>query len=173
VPLDLHAACDVHLIGDHIAPLHDVQGQVAVRLGLFDEHAAVLGSDVSEAIEKDRKGGLLHPIAVLLGEEEGLDDLAGVVAEYLHVLSVDISRARRDVHAELGDVIERLLSAEAVLRSAREFAVVVQLDRAQRLVLAELVAGRDLNGSGAIVLPLLLYKFVDSAHNSVAATLLV
>jgi hypothetical protein len=40
----------------------------------------------------------------------------------------------------------------------------VQLDRAQRLVLAELVAGRDFNGLGPIVVPLLLYKFVDVFH---------
>jgi hypothetical protein len=57
-----------------------------------------------------------------------------------HVLGVEVRRTRRDVYAEFADVVERLLAVEAVLVAARELAVVVQLDGAQRVVLREFVA---------------------------------
>ena len=59
---------------------------------------------------------------------------------------VSMSVARRDVYAEFGDVVRRLLALQAVLIAGQEFAVVIQLDRAQRLVLRKVIAIGDLDG---------------------------
>ena len=71
-----------------------------------------------------------------------------------NILSVDVDRAARDVHAEFADVVERLLSVEFVLSARREAAVVIQLDGADRLVWAEVVAVRDVDHTVVVALPL-------------------
>jgi hypothetical protein len=64
------------------------------------------------------------------------------------------------------------LSSPRLFVTGKKAAVVRQLDRPQRLVVAEFVAGAISIVQGPVVLPLLLYKFVDSAHKWAGATLL-
>lgn len=92
--LDLHAVCDVHLIGDHVEPLHDVQAQLPALLSLLDQYTAVLSPRMAHAVEEDGKVGLIHPVAVFHGEEEGLGLCLRSIAEYGDCLGVSRSVAR-------------------------------------------------------------------------------
>ena len=62
--LDLHAGFDIHLIGDHVTPLHDVELKVDGLLYPLHQNAAVFGPDMAKPIQKYGKGVLLHPVAI-------------------------------------------------------------------------------------------------------------
>lgn len=130
---------------------------------LLHKHAAVVAAGLTQAIEERRERALFHPVAGFQVEQKalGLARLRDAVALDLHVRGIKVRGARGYVHAEFPDVIERLLAAEAVLVAAQEFAVVVQLDRTQGLVLAVLVARRDLDRLAAVVVTLRFYEVVD------------
>jgi hypothetical protein len=68
-----------------------------------------------------------------------------------------------DVHAKFADVVKRLFALQAV-------AVVVQLDRAQRLVLGELVAAHDFDEAVEIFVPGIFDEIVDSAFHCLKYT---
>jgi ABC-type polysaccharide/polyol phosphate transport system ATPase subunit len=73
----------------------------------------------------------------------------------------------------LQDVIEGLLAAKAVGRAALEFAVVVELDGAECLVLREVIAVGDLDRFAAVVVPRLFDEFEYATHCSCEETRLV
>ena len=54
---------------------------------------------------------------------------------YLHVLRVEVRGSDGHVHSELTDIEERLLAVERVLVAGQKLAVVIQLNRSERLVL--------------------------------------
>jgi hypothetical protein len=106
----------------------------------FDQYATSLGARMAHPVEEGRKGELLHPVAIPKSEQEALDVTASFLAEYRYILRVEVRRACRDVHAELGDVEERLLAAKGVLVAGEKAAVVIELDSAKGLVLRILIA---------------------------------
>jgi hypothetical protein len=166
VALDLYAVLDIHLVCDHIAPLHDVQTQFAVLFGLLDQHTAVLRAHLSEAIEERSVVGMLHPVAVLERKDERLRVAVCGFARDLDVFGVDISRADGNVHAEFADVVERLLALQTVETAGRELTVVIQLDRAECLILRVFVAVSDFDRVGAILSPLLFYEVKNGVHTT-------
>jgi|HubBroStandDraft_4_1064222.scaffolds.fasta_scaffold114168_4 hypothetical protein len=78
---------------------------------------------------------MLHPVAIFERKDERLRVAVHRLTRYLRVFGVKVHSARGDVHAEFEDVVKRLLALQAVEVASREFAVVVQLDRAECLVM--------------------------------------
>lgn len=68
-----------------------------------------------------------------------------------------------DVHAEFADIVKRLLALELCLFPCQEFAVLLQLNRAD--LLRNFIAWNYLDVAGEIVVTRVLDEFVDTGFH--------
>lgn len=117
MPEYLGAVRDVDLVGDEVAPRHDVDLELAGPLDFLDDDVPVLCPGKAHRVEELRKVGVFHPTAIFESEDEGLAVGANPGRFNGYVFGVEVSGPHRDVHAEFADVIKRLLTLERVLVS--------------------------------------------------------